>query len=225
MKPLIIYTLPRSRSNAALYSSKRALRIEDPLSLSEILPRMPSYMVYDMRARASALITAHQWQSLTDQLSGPDIAFKVYGKQLDQLRPAPRWWSQVQEQQSHDIFVLTRDRMETCLSAIIAGMFGYSRHSQDNIAKVPVTVSDQSLQLLDYMLEQHVRYFPTVGTLVQWPDLPLSHFDTQLNPIKPQNSAELESLITNIVYIKDRIAEILDWHREAWDAKENLLRR
>jgi len=201
--------------------------MSEPFNMTNLVPTIPKFdsSPYGLgfRVRQSALVQPELWQSLQDQMQDSDTATKIFGRHIWAFRPAVLWWQRCQQQDSFDIFVLQRDRLETCMSFVLAEAFGYEdAHRFDH---VEVSIPASVLVQLDLTIEAHIKHFPTCGRLISWPNLPESHFDTTLSIGRAvnQKSIQLKNLIANYSYIEHRVREILEWHRQDWDDRENAM--
>jgi hypothetical protein len=144
-----------------------------------------------------------------------DACWKCFGYQIEDCERYTEIWDCIQTQQSHDIFLLERDRREIFLSLIMAEQFGYD--SDHETAYHDFTVSPDKLDWYDHLVQMHIKHMPRSARLITWPYLPESHFDINLNTRKDQHSKDKLHHCRNLAQVTDWIDQLLAQHSVAWD--------
>jgi len=193
MKPVIIYSLPRARSTAVLNSCKRDVKLDEPF----------------------AVYKPFEWEALKAQLNDPNTASKFFGIHLSHFPPARSWFEAAQD--THDIFVVKRDTREVCYSFVLACVFGWNKKTE--LPPRQVDVDFGILAHLTHEMDNFVRFFPRNATIIEYSDLPASHFDATLNTLDNQNSLQRLSCINNLEQVDRAIDRILELHGDLIDEK------
>jgi hypothetical protein len=232
-KPVIIYSMPRTRSSAVLESCLRNTRIFEPFN-PEILFGTPSFpdeifenSVQLNRSVKIRLDHAYPQYAINlepeylnhmfSQLNAEDTACKIISDSLGDFLPARHWFMNADLNNTHDIFVLVRDLREQMLSFLLAMNFGYFKSTE--IQPSPVVIHSSAIFQLRRTLDAFLRFFPTNAKLITFESLPDSHFDRSKILIKNQNSLYNLSQISNLEYCEMQIACLLEYYMDEWNSK------
>ena len=177
MKPVVIYSLPRTRSTPALYSCKRAVHLCEPFSATNLNKNKSLFDAWNYRAKTNnKFVSSGQWDKLVTSMNDPNTATKTLCSDLGYFVPARTWFRDAVENQTHDIFVLEReDRKAILLSFLIACEFGWGKHRE----KTPYnfSVKHELIETLHKIMDWYLSFYPKKGKLITYENLPESHFD------------------------------------------------
>jgi hypothetical protein len=214
MKPMMIYSMPRTQSHAALQAALRNNKLNEPFGFWKLFPQHRSE-AHNLPAYFNTMITDGQWLALEHQMADSNTATKIFGYHIYEIKRARSWWQQLQAADTHDIFVIERDRTEVCLSLLMAKVVGFWKSSERS--HIPVNINDSELFMVHRYIDAHLRWFPRRGTVISFDSLPTSHFDNTKITMAHQHSMHNLDLIQNLDWCRARIADILDFYREDWD--------
>lgn len=200
---MLLYTLPRARGTISLRQCKRLTQLNEPFA-----PRFTDFMDQE------------SWDHVVSQMNATDTVSKIHAFNLRLYVPAQAWYRDVLATKSHDLFVIERhDRLDAFLSDILAMRHG---HVSNQLKPVPetFTATDAMIREQRFMLEQHLRYYPTYGTVVTYETLPETHFDkTIVTDLENQHSYLRHSYITNLDQCRDELSKIIECYKNEWDDK------
>ena len=221
MKSVLLYSLPRARSTATLYSCIREIKLNEPFGATalnkNISHRKNTPWIFRAELNNNIVISG-QWDNLVKQMSNSNTVTKIISSDLQYFLPARSWFEEVVEKETHDIFVIEREnREETLFSYIIARHFGWHKLSEVN--PYDFTVSNIMLTYINNDIDWYLRFYPKKGKIITFENLPKSHFDKNLNHIENQNSSSKYQYIKNLDEIKSHIKHILDYYKDTWDSK------
>lgn len=223
MRPVIIYTMPRTRGTAILMSCLHPERYNEPL--------MPHNLITDYHAitrknntaaHLSSFISDEQWTHKFELLNRPESACKIFGTDLDFSKKTESWFLNAQKHNTHDIFVVNRDIIELGLSLFIANMFGWCKSEE----KTPTDfkIDYYSYTELELIIKNHIRYYPTVGQPITIDTMPRTHFNIDRNEnIINQESEKKYALIKNLDQIKVNLKQIADFYQPELEEKKAAL--
>ena len=217
MKPVILYSLPRTRSTAILYSCNRELKLNEPFARNP-LHKNKNESWYRLAEYNSEVISSGRWNELLSQMNNTNTVTKILCADLFYFRKAREWIDNAINNDTHDIFVIEREnREEILLSYILAITIGWYKTSEKEIYEF-----DASLWMLEhfnYIIDWYLRFYPKKGKIITFDNLPESHFDISFNQIKDQDSSSKYSYIKNLDEYRIHIKHILDYYKDEWDAK------
>jgi hypothetical protein len=215
MKPMMIYSMPRTQSHAALQAARRTHKLNEPFGFWKLFPQHRSES-HNLPAYFNSLITDSQWQDIAQQMAHPHSATKIFGYHIYEVQRSRSWWNDLQAAGTHDMFVIERDRTEVCLSLLMAKVVGFWKTSER--PHIPININDSELFMVHRYIDAHLRWFPTQGQLISFDQLPASHFDRSQISMQEQHSMHNLHLIQNLDWCRARIADILDFYRRDWDS-------
>lgn len=219
-RPLVIYSMPRTRSYAALEAARRTERLDEPFGFWKLFPNHSSEC-YNLPSYFNSLISAEQWQSIERAMASPTAAVKLFGYHFYEVKAARAWWQQIQTANTHEIIVLERDRVEICYSMLMARITGYWR--QNEREAIRVNVNDSDLLFLHRYIDCHIRWYPQVGRRVTWDRLPQELFDKSQIQQEPQQNLQRLDLIANGDWVAERIIDLMSFFGDEWDRAESQL--
>lgn len=223
MKPVAIYTMPRTRGSVAIQSCRRKTKINEPFKPENLYGERSSRH-YELYASYSTKVTMDVLDPIFEKLNDPDTAFKIIGNQLHTFVPARYWWERIARGDSHDIFILTRDREEQAFSWLLATRFGWHKDDESGKEKVEFEVSDYDLHILSRVMDEFLRWVPPRGTVLDFDSLPESHFDKSQIRLVNQHSMDNLKYIKNYKYCKEIVRDIINCYEYEWDLKINSKR-
>lgn len=220
MKPVIIYSLPRTRSSAALEACKRTNKYWEPfnsheffnIGVGKFLSTRPYFYYKFINSQPVEKI-----QDTFSKINYYDSATKILSFELFNFLPARKWWDQVQDTDSHEIFVLIRDLNEQIYSHILAHYFGYFKEQTTNIT--PINVDLMQIEYIRMFLDSFLRFFPKKGKLITFDTLPEEYFDKSLIKIENQNSLKNLSYIKNFSSVDIHVNNLIQYYKNEWDEK------
>lgn len=217
MKPIIIYTLTRARSTAVLQACRRSNLMNEPFEISALSDPEPNHSFADsinnlIEYRTNALLSP-KWEEIKQQMSYPDSAVKFFGTHLYNFFPAQKWF--LEAEQTHEIFVLTRNIREVIWSQLLATKFGFHKVSETPLYETSFSGID--LYNADIAIDSFLRFYPKTGKHITFENLPEQYFDTSKITIENQNSLENKiKYITNASEIDKKIDAILTFRSQQW---------
>lgn len=219
MKPVIIYALPRSRSTAVLRSCKREIRLLEPFGLRHLHKDETQGNLWNFRAELNSnFVSSGKWGEMVSKMNHINTATKILGTDFHCFLPARKWFNDCINNQTHDVFVIEREnREEIFLSYIMADYFGW--HETSQVDPFEFTADNGMLQHIHNIIDFYLRFYPKVGKVITFDNLPESHFDKKLNHGKSQDSASKYKYFKNIDVFRVHIKHILDYYKDEWDSK------
>lgn len=216
MKPVIIYSMPRSRSTAIMHSCKRSRCLFEPFDFFTLFGDTGRNS-YDLYPHYSNSVPDKKWESIKTSMEDPNSVTKFFGISLYSYYPARKWFVEVDNAESHDIFVAVRDRREQAFSYLLACKFGWFKDK--SVEPFEFTVDNRMLFNLARMQDAFLRFFPKNAKLIDFDNLPETHFDKSLNKLKNQDSLNNISYIKNIDHCEEQIASIIKCYDSEWRSK------
>lgn len=221
MKPIILYSLPRSRSKLILKYAKRSVLLDESLStrdVAEHLYNISKSIQNFNNIEYFSKIKKEDWTNLIEKANHPDSCTKIFGNQIYLNKIIQNWFEKSQKEKSHDIFIIERDLVEIGLSYILAKRFGFN----DEERSLSNIVGDSfDIEEITHMVDCYIRYFPTNGTLINIENLPESHFERkEVSSPKNQDSKEKYNFISNLDWCIDQIKLIEEYFNEQLEEKK-----
>lgn len=204
MKPVMLYTLPRTRATVLFYGCRRAIVKDEVFSstnldLNDDSIRKAFYKIED-----------------------PNTVLKIHGAHISRSSIVQEWYSESLTSKTYDIFVVERpDRLNTFLSLILAERFGYIKAEEIDPFEFLVT-EDDILKIKDE-IDHYLKYYPTYGTIVNLKNYPQDYFDPLLMNTDDQESYKKYQYIKNFNWTVDQIQQILISVETDWQQKINNL--
>lgn len=219
MKPILLYSLPRAKSTAVLYSCKSKFKLNEPFGITNIHKHITSNESWIKRAELnSKFVDSGQWDELLDQMNSDNTVTKIISDDIYNFKPARSWFEYSIESQTHDVFIIEREnKEETLLSYIMARHFGW--HKSTEVEPYEFTAGDNIISHLNSMIDNYLRFYPKRGKIITFNNLPESHFDKTLNHTIDQESLSKYRYFKNLDEFRVHIKYILDYHKDEWDFK------
>jgi len=123
MKPVIIYSMQRTRSSAVLYSCIRTQRLYEPFGIDTIFDG--HWRAHSLFPTFNKYVSDLDWTSLIEKMNDPNSVTKIFGYHIWKSKNGRKWFESAIKDNTHDIFVLERDWMEIGLSSCLARITGY----------------------------------------------------------------------------------------------------
>ena len=212
MKPVLIYTMPRTRSNAALDACKRSIKISEPFDIYN-LPNYDPIINKSLVRTIETLVNYDQWTSLENRMNQPNTAIKIFGHSLLYYYPARRWFEQAKS--THQIYTLIRPLKEVILSELLAFHLGYTKDTQK--AEKEIVIRGGNFYSITTNIESFLRFYPQCGQLTTFESLPKETFDKNQIQLQEQHSMNKIHLIKNIDEVTDNIHTILSYYKDQWE--------
>ena len=210
MKPVVIYTMPRTRSNAALQACRRELKLNEPFDVYNLPNHNPSDNGYLSRFRT--LTEYDQWNSLEHQMNQPNSVVKIFGHSLLFYYNAREWLNKAET--THEIFILIRSPREMILSELLAQHFGYTKDTE--IDSKEIIIKDNQFYAIQTIFDSFLRFYPFSGKLVTFDTLPSEYFDKDQIRLQEQHSANKIEFVKNIDQVYRNIDLMLSYYQAEW---------
>ncbi len=232
--------MPRTKSTAALQACMRSTKVFEPFNNINLFNiqvnstgRTPKDVtdeyikayrgVADTYASYANSLSENTVRELFDNLNNPSTVSKVICNGLSYFLPARNWLHNASVNQTHDIFVLVRDLREQMLSYVLSHKFGFFKDTECEPFTVEVLPDD--IRLLRVTLDNFLRFLPDNGHIMEFDDLPASHFDRSNVVLEKQNSLSKMSYISNLDYCEYHIDQIIKYYKDEWDRKISLRKK
>lgn len=216
MKPIIIYTLPRSHSTAALQACRKPVLLNEPFDHVTLYGQNATE-AFSFTAKYNNEIIPSVWPKILSQLNDKNSASKFFGHSLYFFLPARKWFQACDINKTHDIFILTRNLREQIFSYLLAKYFGYSKSLEKVIQ--PITIRDFDIFLATFYIDCFLRFYPQNGKIITFDKIPETHFDRNRITLQPQHSLNKLSYITNLDFVQDQVNNIIMYYRDEWVEK------
>jgi hypothetical protein len=204
MKPVMLYTLPRTRATVLFYGCRRAIIKGEVFSNT------------DFNLNDDGIKKAFY------KIDDPNAVLKIHGAHISRSPIVQDWYSKSLDSKTYDIFVVERpDRLNTFLSLILAERFGYIKAEEIDPFEFSVT-EDDILKIKDE-IDHYLKYYPTYGTIVNLKNYPQDYFDPLLMNTNDQESYKKYQYIKNFNWTVDQIQKILISVETKWQQKINNL--
>lgn len=205
MKPVLIYTLPRTRATVLLYSCRRAI-VKDEMFADFNL---------DIDSFEGVKIAFYK-------LEDSNTVCKIHGRHLSRAKFLSDWYHRVLDLKIYDVFVVERpDRLNTFLSLILAERFGYNK--RDEIEAFEFEVTDKDIELVESEIKYYLDFYPSYGRIVSLDSYPLEYFDSFLINDTDQESHKKYQYIQNFEWTVQEINRVLAKYENTWQDKINKL--
>lgn len=204
MKPVMLYTLPRTRATVLFYGCRRAIIKDEVFSYT------------NLNLNESSIKKAFY------KIEDPNTVLKIHGSHISGLPILQEWYSKSLDSKIYDIFVVERpDRLNTFLSLILAERFGYVKAEEIDPFEFLVTQDD--IEKIKDELGHYLKYYPTYGTIINLNNYPQDYFDPLLMNTDDQESHKKYQYIKNFDWAVDQIQQILASVEYKWQQKINNL--
>lgn len=213
MKPVLIYSMPRTRSTAAMQACKRTVKLNEPFAFHNT----PAYNEKDLESlsRMRNLIDyehSDQWNLALDEMKRSDAVVKIFGADLAQYYHARAWFDETGS--SYEIFTLVRDPRLVILSNLLAQNFGFWTGAETRVKEL--TINSSQFNYIEFIFSSFLRFYPKSSRLVTFETLPEEFFDKSLIWHKNQHSMRRLHLIKNLDEVEKNINTILRYFKKEW---------
>jgi hypothetical protein len=218
-KPIIIYSLARTKSSAVLQAAKREVLLHEPFDPWSVfknyheLENSPNFTRIEIN---NQLLNTIDWQDLKSKMSSNNTAIKFFGAGLHHYYPAQKWFKNVTENDTHEIFVLLRNLEDTLWSHILALKFGHTKNSTQ-VKPYKFTATEPQMFSANLSIERFLDFYPKGKKIITFNALPLEYFDYSKITLKSQKSKDKRFLVTNYEFVNDQIHKILLNHKNRWE--------
>jgi hypothetical protein len=205
MKPVMLYTLPRTRATALFYACRRAI-VKD-----EVFADFNLDLNNDQEIKKAFY-----------KIDDANTVLKIHGPHIDRSIIIQDWYTQSLDTKTYDIFVVERpDRLNTFLSLIIAQRFGFNK--RDEIVPFEFLATDADIEIVRTEIKKYFNYYPSYGTVINLESYPLSHFDPALINTDNQESYKKYHYIKNFNWVVQQLQNVLLEVDAEWQSKINSL--
>ena len=221
MKPVLLYTLPRTRATALLMSSTRTIKLNEPFSVSHLCPRQTPDESLVAYTTCEQRITDGQWNNILENINNKDSCTKIHAMDLVTSKRGRIWYQTALENCSHEIYVVVRNRFNLALSYIIARQFGWDSYSEKEPFEFEVTES--MIMEVALHFDHFFRFWPTGSKVITAETRPMGDFQPSLSGWPKQNSEQKYKYITNYKWCQSRIFDVIDYYDEEWKNRVGYL--
>lgn len=215
MKPIVIYSMPRSKSTAALEAARRETLLNEPFSANTLIGKQQMGVM----DKFQFMLEYPGWDTLYKEMSQPNTASKFFGSCIHSMPKAKDWFKQIDDDQSHEIFCLIRSPRETILSHVLAMFFGFYKGEEKENAEIEID-DKQLISIHEFSISLFLKYYPKNASTVTFESLPSEHFDLNKVFISNQHSIERRKhCVSNFDELERKIDLILRYHEKEWYEK------
>jgi hypothetical protein len=205
MKPVMLYTLPRTRATALFYACRRAI-VKD-----EVFADFNLDLNNDQEIKKAFY-----------KIDDANTVLKIHGPHIDRSIIIQDWYAQSLDTKTYDIFVVERpDRLNTFLSLIIAQRFGFNK--RDEIVPFEFLATDADIEIVRTEIKKYFNYYPSYGTVINLESYPSSYFDPALINTDNQESYKKYHYIKNFNWVVQQLQNVLLEVDAEWQSKINSL--
>jgi len=205
MKPVMLYTLPRTRATALFYACRRAI-IKD-----EVFANFNLDLDNDQEIKKAFY-----------KIDDPNTVLKIHGPHIARSSIIEEWYKKSLDSNIYEVFVVERpDRLNTFLSLIIAQRFGYNK--RDEILPFEFSANDTDIELVKTEIENYFKYYPHYGSVIDLENYPASYFDSALINTPDQESYKKYHYIKNYDWLVEQLQNILTDVDVEWQGKIDRL--
>lgn len=205
MKPVMLYTLPRTRATVLFYACRRAI-VKDE-----------SFADFNLD-----LDSAQEIKKAFYKIDDPNTVLKIHGPHITRSNIIQEWYKNSLDSKTYDIFVVERpDRLNTFLSLIIAQRFGFNK--RDELVPFEFLATDHDIEIVKKEITDYLNYYPSYGTIISLENYPLSHFDPLLMNTDNQESYKKYQYIKNFDWVVEQLQDVLIKFQTEWQDKINRL--
>jgi len=213
MKPVLIYSMPRTRSTAAMQACKRPVKVNEPFAFHNT----PTYNEKNMGSLSQIRNLVHyehseEWNLVLDEMKRPDAVVKIFGRDLAQYYHARAWFNEASS--SHEIFTLIRDPKQVIFSNLLAQHIGFWHGAETPVRKL--TIDNSQFSSIEFIFSSFLRFYPKSSRLVTFETLPEEFFDKSQIWLEEQHSMRRLHLIKNLDEVEKNIDTILRYFEKEW---------
>jgi hypothetical protein len=215
MQPIVIYAMPRTYSNLWLSRVKRPEKYCEPFSRRTLFPLAEWHPFWPQQMMS----ISGELDDLFDCLDKPDTAVKFFGSHLHYCLKAREWWSRVQDQQTHRIFITQRPLQDQLLSNLIARVWGFSKNTERPPEKTLIDL--EFFRGLNLELDSFLRWFPKTAEPLTLDGATPDCFESTGGP-EPQHTLQKLDYIENLDECREKIDQLVDYYKKdcesAWQS-------
>jgi len=204
-----------------LMSSTRTDKLNEPFSVSHLCPRLDNITPLVAYTTCERQVTDEQWDKLISRMNNTDSCTKIHSMDLITSKRGRSWYQHVVENNTHDIFVVVRDRLTLSLSYLIARNFGWTRYDEREPFEFEVTES--MIMELALQFDHFFRFWPNNAKVITAETRPLDYFESELSNWPKQNSDQKYKYIKNYQWCKSRLWDVFDYYDEEWRSRVGYL--
>ena len=205
MKPVMLYTLPRTRATALFYACRRAI-VKD-----EVFANFNLDLDDDQEIKKAFY-----------KIDDPNTVLKIHGPHIARSMIIEEWYKKSLDSGTYEVFVVERlDRLNTFLSLIIAQRFGYNK--RDEIVPFEFSANSSDIEIVTNEIENYFKYYPSRGSVINLENYPSTYFDSVLINTDNQESYKKYHYIKNYDWIVGHLQNILADVDAEWQGKIDRL--
>ena len=194
-KPIIIYSLARSKSTATLQAARRNILLHEPFDPWSAIDNYVEVVTTGTPSRTdldNLLLSSVNWTELQQQMQNENAAVKFFGTSLYHYYPAQKWFKDVLKNNSHEVFILLRNLEDLCWSLVLALEFGFAKSN----LKKPIRT-----------FTAPIAYIENCSRSIDYSKISMT----------PQKSQDKRFLVENYNYVEDQIHKILMNKKNRWE--------
>jgi hypothetical protein len=192
MKPIMIYTMPRTRATAVFFCARRAILKDEVFG----------YDTLDTNSEDS-------WRKAFDHVEDPRAVLKIHGRHIDRHPRIIEWYDSVIKKNTYDVFVVERpDMVNVFLSYCMAHRFGFNL--RDEIDPFEFSITPEEILHIEEELKLYLKYMPPNAIRITVDSMPDSHFNRKIISSEDQLSHNKYKYIENYEWAKTRIQLLVD---------------
>lgn len=218
-KPIIIYSLARSKSTATMQAARRNILLNEPFDPWSAIDNYVELVTQKTVSRTdldNLLLSSVNWTELQQQMQNENAAIKFFGTSLHHYYPAQKWFNDALKNNSHEVFILLRNLKDLCWSLVLALEFGFAKSSLKKPIRTftaPIAYIENCSRSIDYFLD----FYPKEKQIITFQSLPTEFFDYSKISMTPQKSQDKRFLVENYNYVEDQIHKILMNKKNRWE--------
>jgi hypothetical protein len=192
MKPIMIYTMPRTRATVVFFCARRAIIKDEVFSLDNL----------DINSEDS-------WKQAFRDIDDPKAVLKIHGNHIEHSVRVQDWYQSVLANDVYDIFVVERPDWVNCfLSVCIANRFGFNLRNEKD--PFEFSIEERELEDIEKEIQAYLKWYPKNSTKITADTMPESHFNNKMRNSENQNSQDKYKYIKNLDWAKVEIEKIVD---------------
>jgi hypothetical protein len=205
MKPVMLYTLPRTRATVLFYACRRAIVKDETFADFNL-----------------DLNNAQEIKKAFYKIDDPNTVLKIHGPHIIRSNIIQEWYKNSLDSKTYDIFVVERpDRLNTFLSLIIAQRFGFNK--RDELVPFEFLATDHDIEIVKKEITDYLNYYPSYGTIINLENYPSSYFDPLLMNTDNQESYKKYQYVKNFDWVVEQLQNVLATFQTEWQGKINRL--
>lgn len=216
MKSILLYAMPRSRSSAILSSAKSENKIFEPFNFHRIQNLTNTATLEQTK---KAVTDFYYRENILPLLPMDNTAIKMLAIECYFFDEAKKFLSEIQNNQSHEIFIIVRDLREALWSQLISTVHGSFYSEESTSENKQYMIAAQECYSMFSQIKTFLDNLPKYGHLISWDHLPSKYFDKNLNKVKNQHSQDKKNTIINLDFCDQAVESVIKIYQSQWEDK------